>query len=122
MNDTSDAKADRRRIVREMVAAAEALLGRKVPSDEAGDITCVLGRTWRRHTDEGPRYVPIKDAEIKLFCWGVALERLLDVEGVGGAAAVEQELGEPFTVDAVKAYMDRFWARFDPIKDEGEEP
>lgn len=118
---TNHAKAaTRRQIVRDMIADASRLLGRPVTSDEAGDLACVRGRTWRRHTDEGSRFIEIKDPEIKAFCWAIALERLLDVEGIGGREAVEAELGEPLTIDAVKSYMDRFWAKHDPVRDEDE--
>lgn len=97
--------------------AAEALLGRSLTSDECAEWICIAPRSWRKYEEAlGP---PMRDSQVKLFCYEVGLRALERAEQAG---TLEELLGGPATVGAVFDYLDDLFAEHDPLTDAQSRP
>jgi hypothetical protein len=90
---------------------ATTLLGYEVDADEAGDIACTNGRTWRKWEAE-EKVIP--DSVVKLFWFDVTLSKLEAVEAQD-PKALEALLGGPLTIKRVMDLIHENWQRHDPL-------
>lgn len=96
---------------------AEALLDREVTHDECAEILCISPRSWRK-LRSGEKGARIADGQIKLFCWEVAL-MYLDAAETHDKTRLAAVLGGATSVDSVYRFLERAFARFDPVEEEG---
>lgn len=90
---------------------ATQLLGYEVDADEAADIACTNGRTWRKWEVE-EKVIP--DSVVKLFWFDVTLSKLEAMEEQS-PEALEAILGGPLSVKRIMDLIHENWQRHDPL-------
>jgi hypothetical protein len=91
---------------------ATRLLGFEVDADEAAEIACTNGRTWRKWESE-EKVVP--DSVVKLFWFDVTLSKLEAMEADGKTSEIEALLGGSMTIKRVMDLIHDNWQRHDPL-------